>query len=447
MADPKVAVFTGPEIKTALPGPKAKKVLAKDKQFVSPSYTRDYPFVIDRGQDVWVWDVDDNRFLDFTAGVAVTNLGHSHPEVLKVIADQSKRFLHMAGTDFYYEVLAQLSEKLARIAPGDFPKKVFLVNSGTEAIEAALKLARYATGRPRFISFIGAFHGRTMGSLALTASKAVQRQGFSPLMGEVTHVPYAYCYRCVYNLEPKSCAMACANFIEEWIFTKVAPPSDVAAIVVEPIQGEGGYVVPPVEFLRTLRQICDRHKILLITDEIQSGMGRTGKMFASEHSGVIPDIVCVAKALANGFPLGAMIARADLHTWGPGAHANTFGGNPVACAVALKVLEIIEKSLMKNASTVGGYLGEKLAALAKKHDVIGEHRGIGLMQAVEIVESKKFKKADPALRGKLIERCFEEGLLLLGCGPSSIRFIPPLTVTRAQVDVAMAIFEGALAKA
>jgi 4-aminobutyrate aminotransferase len=441
------ADFDGPQIKTALPGPKARKILDKDRRFVSPSYTRDVPFVIDRGSDVWVWDVDGNRFLDFTAGVAVTNVGHSHPEILRTIEEQSKKFLHMAGTDFFYAPLADLSEKLAKLAPGDAAKKVFLVNSGTEAIEAAIKLARHATGRPRFVAFLGGFHGRTMGSLALTASKAVQRQGFSPIMGEVSHVPYAYCYRCVYNLEPKSCGMACANFIEEWILPKIAPASDVAAIVVEPIQGEGGYVVPPPEFLRALRQICDRHKILLVMDEIQSGMGRTGRMFACEHAGVVPDIVCVAKAVANGLPLGAMIARADLHKWGPGAHANTFGGNPVACAVALKVIELLERGLMRNAASVGAHLGKRLDELAGRHDSIGERRGVGLMQAVELVESKKSKKPAPKLRKQAIERSFERGLLLLGCGESTVRFIPPLTVTRAHADAAVEIFEAALEEA
>lgn len=438
------ADFEGPEIKTALPGPRARKILDKDRRYVSPSYTRDVPFVMDRGRDVWVWDVDGNRFLDFTAGVAVTNVGHSHPEILRVIEEQTKKFVHMAGTDFYYALLADLSEKLAKIAPGDAPKKVFLVNSGTEAIEAAIKLARYATGRPRFLAFLGGFHGRTMGSLALTGSKVVQRRGFSPLMGEVSHVPYAYCYRCVYNLEPRSCGVACASFIEEWIFTRIAPASDVAAIVVEPIQGEGGYVVPPPEFLRALRQICDRHKILLIADEIQSGMGRTGKMFACEHAGVVPDILCVAKAIANGLPLGAMISRADLQTWGPGSHANTFGGNPVACAVALKVIELLENGMMRNAAAVGSYLGRRLDEVARRCDTIGERRGVGLMQAVELVESKKSKRPFPRLRQRVLERCYERGLLLLGCGESTVRFIPPLTVTRAHVDAAVGIFEAAL---
>lgn len=436
MADPSwVAKGGRPEIRTPPPGPKARAVLERDRRYASPSYTRDLPFVMDRGQAVWVWDADGNRYLDFTSGVAVTNVGHGHPEILRVVREQSERFLHMAGADFYYGVFADLCARLCEISPGRGPKKVFLTNSGTEAVEAALKLARYATRRPRFLAFFGGFHGRTMGALAFTSSKAVQREGFSPLMSEVTHVPYPD-PRGVFRGRPENAVQDCLDYIEKLVFRRIAPPGDIAAVLVEPVQGEGGYIVPPPDFLPRLRELCGRHGILLILDEIQTGFGRTGAMFAAEHSGVVPDILCVAKGIANGLPLGAMIARADLHTWPAGAHANTFGGNPVACAVALKVIDLLENGLIENAVSVGAYLAERLDAVASRCEAITERRGLGLMQAVEFT--------DPEKRQTVLRRCFERGLVLLGCGDSAIRFIPPLIVTREHVDVAVELFEESL---
>ena len=433
-----------PSVSVKPPGPKARKVLATDKKYISPSYTRAYPLVVERGEGMFVEDTDGNRYLDFTAGVAVNTAGHCHPEIVRTITEQSRKLIHMAGTDFYYRLQSDLAEKLSEITPGKGRKQVFFTNSGTESVEAAIKLARYTTKRPRIVAFLGCFHGRTMGSLSLTASKAVHRRGFSPLMSDVTHTPYAYCYRCPFNLEPRSCAMACVDFIDEWIFKKVAPPDDVAAIVVEPIQGEGGYLVPPPQYFPALRKLCDKYGILLIADEIQSGMGRTGKMFAIEHWGVTPDIVCIAKGIANGLPLGAMVARAELHTWVSGSHANTFGGNPVACAVALKTIELLENGLMKNAKKMGTYLHKRLDILTKKYDIIGDHRGIGLMQGIEIVKTKKSKEKSPNLRNKIEDACFEKGLLLLGCGENSLRLIPSLIVEKGHIDAAIDILEGVI---
>lgn len=436
----------GPMIRVTPPGPNARKVLAKDRLYISPSYTRAYPLVIERGDGMFVDDVDGNRFLDFTAGVAVNTPGHAHPEIVRAIADQAARFIHMAGTDFYYRLQSDLAEKLSEIVPGAGRKMTFFTNSGTEAVEAALKLARYVTGRPRFVAFLGAFHGRTMGSLAFTASKTVQRKGFSPLMGEVTHIPYPYCYRCPVNMKPETCDIACLKFAEDWIFAKIAPPEEIAAIIVEPIQGEGGYIVPPKGYFKALRKLCDRHGILLIDDEIQAGLGRTGKMFAIEHFGVTPDIVCVAKGIASGLPLGAMTARAELFTWPSGAHANTFGGNPVACASALKTIEMIQGGLMKNAGRMGNYLQSGLDSLMRRFDCIGDRRGIGLMQGIEIVKNRKTREKASALRNGVVQECFKRGLLVLGCGENSIRFIPSLNVERGHIDAALKITADAVRK-
>lgn len=433
-----------PNVRIKPPGPKAKSILAKEKKYISPSYTKAYPLAVDHASGMYVWDADGNKYLDFTAGVAVNTLGHCHPEIIKVIHEQSQKLMHMAGTDFYYKPQADLAEKLSDIMPGNSRKISFFTNSGTEAVEAAIKLARYATRRPRILAFIGSFHGRTMGSLSLTSSKAVQRRHFSPLLPEVTHVPYAYCYRCVYNLTYPKCKMACVDFIDKWIFKKVAPPEDVAAIVVEPIQGEGGYIMPPPQFFPTLKNLCDKYGILLIVDEIQSGMGRTGKMWAIEHWGVVPDIICIAKGIASGLPIGAMTARVDLHVWKAGAHANTFGGNPIACVSALKTIEMLEKGLIENARKMGEYLYKKLNTLLRKYGCIGDHRGVGLMQGLEIVKNKKSKEQAPELRNKIENYCFEKGLLVLGCGDSAIRFIPSLIVEREHIDIAIEIFEKAI---
>ena len=425
-------------------------ILAKDERYISTSYTRSYPLVIDRGEGAYVEDPDGNRFLDFTCGIAVNALGHCPPEVVRVIQEQAGRFLHMAGTDFYYRLQSDLAEKLCQITPGSFPKRVFFANSGTETIEAALKLARYATRRPKFIAFHGAFHGRTMGSLALNASKPLHRKNFGSTMPEVVHVPYGYCYRCASREDAPvgGCDPHSVAYIEEEIFHRLVPPDEVAAVFVEPIQGEGGYLVPPSSWLQDLRKLCDRHGILLIADEIQTGLGRTGRMFAIEHSGVVPDMICTAKALAGGLPLGALVARADLMAWESGAHANTFGGNPVACAAALKTIELIQsQNLPSNAAKTGTHFLGGLRRLQKKYDAIGDVRGLGLMIGIEIVTDKKSRQRNPDLRNRIVAEAFRRGLLLLGCGENSIRFLPPLNITNAHIDVALDILDASLESA
>ena len=433
----------GPHIRTTLPGPKARRIIAADKKYISPSYTRAYPFVMDKGLGSLVTDVDGNRFLDFTAGIAVTTTGHCHPRVLKAIEHQSHKFLHMAGTDFYYEPQARLAEKLAQLAPGPSKKRVLFSNSGTEAVEGAFKMARYITKRHRMISFLGAFHGRTMGSLSLTGSKAIQVDHFAPLIPGTTHIGYGYCFRCPYNLRYPTCEIACARYMEDTLFKKTVPPDEVAAVIVEPIQGEGGYISPPPEFHKILRQITKKHGILLIVDEVQTGMGRTGKMFAIEHWGVEPDIICMSKGLASGLPIGAVVARADIMSWPPGAHGTTFGGNPVACAAALETIAILEEGLMDHAAKMGAYLIERLHALQEKFHLIGDVRGKGLMVGIELVGDDH---RTPAVkqRDAIVQRCFRKGLLLFGCGESGIRFSPPLVVTKNQIDIACRILEGAM---
>jgi 4-aminobutyrate aminotransferase len=433
-----------PHIRTELPGPKAKALIERDTKFVSPSYTRSYPLVIERGSGAVVEDVDGNLFLDCTAGIAVNATGHSHPEILRAIAVQAERFLHMSGTDFYYEPQVALAEELATIVPIDGGVRSFFGNSGTEAIEACVKLARYATRRPNFIAFLGAFHGRTLGSLSLTASKTVQRRGFSPLMSGVYHAPYADCYRCPVKATPDACAAECLDFIEHQLFVHLVAPDEVAAVVVEPIQGEGGYVVAPDQFLQRLRDLTSRHGILLVDDEVQSGMGRTGQMFAIERSGVQPDVVAMAKGIASGLPLGVAAARADLMTWPPGTHASTFGGNPVACAAALATIRLLKERLMANAAEVGTRLLEGLRALQDRHPLIGDVRGRGLMVGVELVRDRATKERAPEERNHVVDACFRRGLLVLGAGKNAIRFSPPLVLTREQADTAVRIFDEAL---
>ena len=427
------------------PGPRARAYLKRDMAAFSPCLLRPYPFVMDRGRGCEVWDVDGNRYLDFTTGIGVTVTGHAHPEVVQAIKDQAERFLHMAGTDFTYDVQIEVAEKLNEIAPMGEDTQVFLTNSGTEAVEAAIKLARYATGRPRLIAFIGAFHGRTMGSLSLTASKPVQRQGFAPLLPGVTHVPYGYCYRCAYNLTYPECDIYCVEFIEKQLLGKFVPPGEVAAIFVEPIQGEGGYIVPPPEWLPRLRALCDRYDILLVADEVQSGFGRTGKMFAVEHWGVEPDIICLAKAIASGLPLGAMVARKRLMTWPKGAHGSTYSGNPLACAASLATIRLLQGGYVDNAAVQGEYMLRRLREMQAQHPTIGDVRGKGLMIGVELVKDEGSKEPAEALREALVERAFQHGLLILGCGTSAVRFIPALNVTRELIDEALVIFERSLA--
>ncbi len=419
-------------MKNALPGPKSAAYVARDAAVISPSYTRTYPFVMDHGQGAEVWDVDGNRFLDMTSGIAVTATGHAHPDVVRAIQEQAAKFIHMSGTDFYYPVQIELAERLVALAPGATPKKVFFTNSGTESVEAAFKLARWTQRRQQMIAFIGAFHGRTMGSLSLTASKPVQREGFGPLVPGVTHVPYGYCYRCAYNLTYPSCDIACVDYIEKKLFKYYISPWEVAAIFVEPIQGEGGYVVPPPEYHPRLKALADKYGILYVADEVQTGIGRTGKMFAIEHWGVEPDMICVAKGIASGMPLGALIAKAPLMSWPPGAHGNTFGGNPVSCAAGLATLRLVEQEYMANAATVGAQILHALQEMMARHEVIGDVRGKGLMIGAEIVRDKASREPTPALRDAIVQRCYERGLLILPCGGQSVRFIPPLNITPAQ---------------
>jgi len=431
-----------PHIKTPLPGPEAQRVLALDHEFVSPSYLRDYPLVARRGEGMFVEDVDGNTFLDFSAGIAVVATGHCHPDVVRAIQQQAATLIHMSGTDFYYPLLAQLAAKLAEITPGKSPKRVYFGNSGTEAVEAALKLARYHTRRHRFIAFLGCFHGRTLGALSLTASKAAQRRGFGPLLAGVSHVPYPNPYRCPYGHDGQRCAdhCDCTQFIER-LFQTTTPPEDVAAIVVEPIQGEGGYLVPPPSFLPRLRQLADRHGILLICDEVQCGMGRTGKMWASEHSDTVPDILVTAKGIASGLPLGVMVARADLMDWGPGAHASTFGGNPVACSAALETVRLLEVKYVANAARMGDYILDRLSHWPKKHPIVGDVRGRGLMIGIELVKNQETREPHPEARARVIRRAFEQGLLVLGCGDSTVRLMPPLVVEREHADFALEVIE------
>ncbi|HKT79246.1 MAG TPA: acetyl ornithine aminotransferase family protein [Vicinamibacterales bacterium] len=435
-----------PLIRTPLPGPNAQAVIARDKAAVSPSYTRGYPLVIAKGWGSTVEDVDGNLFLDCAAGIAVNATGHSHPEVVAAIKEQADRFIHMSGTDFYYEVQVKLAEEIARLAPIAGGVRSFFGNSGAEAIEASIKLARYATKRQGIVAFLGGFHGRTMGALSLTASKAVQRDGFGPLVPSVYHAPYADCYRCPLGLKAENCAAECLDVLEHQIFVQVVSPEQIAAIVVEPIQGEGGYIVAPQQFLQRLRDLASTHGILLVVDEVQSGMGRTGKMFAIEHSAIEADVVAIAKGIASGLPLGIAAARADLMTWPPGAHASTFGGNPVSCAAALATIKLLEERLMANAADVGAHLMSGLKALADKHPLIGDVRGRGLMIGVELVRNRQTKERATDERNAVVNAAFKRGLLVLGAGKNSIRFSPPLVLTRQEADTAVSLFDDAMSE-
>lgn len=436
-----------PEIKTSLPGPKAKKYLERDEKFISPSYTRSYPLVMKRGYGAMIEDVDGNTFLDFNAGVAVAALGHGHPEIADVIARQARDFTHISGTDYYYPHQTELAEKLSQVTPGHFAKKVHYGNSGAEAMEGALKAAVYATNRSKFIAFRGAFHGRTFGTLSLTASRAVQRKGFGPQALDVTHVPYANPIRFPLSLKDgESVGHRVARYIEETIFRTTVAPEDCAAIVVEPIQGEGGYVIPSSDFLPELRRICDEHGIVLIVDEVQSGMGRTGRMWAVEHFDVVPDIMCMAKAIAGGLPLGVTLAREDLMRWTPGAHASTFGGNPVAIAASLKTFELLENGVIDNAAEIGAYMLDRLRELKDRHEVIGDARGLGLMLAIEFTRDRETLAPWTEFRNKIVEECFNSGLIIQGAGESSIRFSPPLIIDREQADFAIDTVEAAIEK-
>ena len=435
-----------PQLLTEVPGAKARAVLDRSDRVVTPSLPHAYPLAVKRGEGAMVEDVDGNRFLDCAAGIAVNVTGHCHPRVVKAIQEQAARLLHICGADFYDPVYIGLAERLACLSPGDGSKKVFLGNSGAEAVEAALKLVRHHTDRSRVLAFFGAFHGRTLGAVSLTASKAVYHKGFGPLVPGITHVPYAYCYRCAYNLTYPDCDLACVDYIKDVLFARSIPPDEVAAVFVEPVQGEGGYIVPPPGWLGKLRALCQEYGILLVDDEVQSGIGRTGKMFAIEHWGVEPDIVCSAKALASGMPLSATIARDEVMSWPAGAHGSTFGGNPVSCAAAMATLDVIEEEgLVENAARMGERLLGHLHELAGTSRFIGDVRGLGLMIGVELVRDKETKEMAKEKVGQVTMECFKRGLVVLPCGPNSVRFSPPLTITAAQVDTAFEIFAEALA--
>jgi 4-aminobutyrate aminotransferase len=433
-----------PKIVTDLPGPRATEIIERDRRYISPSYTRSYPLVAKIGSGAIVEDVDGNRFLDFNAGIAVCSTGHCHPDIVLAIQRQAESLIHMSGTDFYYEQMPELAQKLESLMPGGNAWRCFFGNSGTEAIEAAMKLARYKTGRWQFIAFQSAFHGRTMGSLSLTSSKPVQRKGFGPLVPGVTHIPFANCYRCPLNFEYGSCGVACASYLEDVVFKTTVNPSEVAAIVVEAIQGEGGYVVPPPEFLPALEKIARKHDILLIADEVQSGMGRTGKMFAFEHFDFHPDIVAIAKGVASGMPLSVMMARSEIMTWEAGAHASTFGGNPVCLAAALETVRLLQEKYVANSAKVGEFMMAGLKRLMDRHPLIGDVRGRGLMLGVEIVKDRTTKEKAPELRDAIINECFRRGVLVLGAGPSTIRISPPLIVDEEQAQFAVDTLSAAI---
>jgi len=433
-----------PRLIGPLPGPRARAIIERDALVVSPSYTRSYPLVAARGEGAIVEDVDGNRFLDFNAGIAVVATGHCHPRVVEAIQKQAARLIHMSGTDFYYEELVALAEKLAEIAPGEVPRRVSFGNSGAEAIEGSIKLARYATGRDKIIAFFGGFHGRTLGALSLTASKAVQRRHFGPLIPGVVHAPYPYCYRCPFGRQPEGCAVECVKHIEDTLLKTIAPAEETAAIVIEPVQGEGGYVVPPQKFFDELARVAQQNGILLIFDEVQSGMGRTGKMWAAEHFGAVPDILAVAKGIASGMPLGATVALADLMTWPPGAHASTFGGNPVCCAAALATIALLEEGLVENAARMGTHLMDRMREWPARFPHVGDVRGLGLMIGIELVRDQQTKEKVPELRDRVLRQAFERGLLVLGAGDTGIRLCPPLVITRDQCDFAMETLEECL---
>jgi 4-aminobutyrate aminotransferase len=427
----------------AIPGPKAQKIISKDGKFMATA-TKTSPIAAKRAKGAVLEDVDGNTFLDFTSGVAVLNVGHCHPRVVEAVQKQSQELMHFAGTDFYYDVQSRLAEMLTKITPGRFDKKVFFTNSGTESNECAIKLAKWSTKRKRFISFINAFHGRTMGSLSLTASKIVQRERFFPMMSGVTHIPYAYCYRCPYKMEYPECDVWCAKILDEVYFDSLIPPDEVAALFFEPVQGEGGYIVPPKEFPKEIRRITKKHDIIMVDDEIQAGFARTGKMFAIEHYGVVPEILTVAKGMGSGMPIGATVFQAKYDFGVTGAHSNTYGGNLVACASALATIEVIKKGrLMERASRLGKIVTKRLKEMKDKYQLIGDVRGIGLMQAVELVKNRKTKTLAKKEVEKILGFSYKNGLVLLPCGNSGIRLIPPLVIEEDELNEGLDIFEKA----
>ncbi|HTV59544.1 MAG TPA: acetyl ornithine aminotransferase family protein [Verrucomicrobiae bacterium] len=435
-----------PHLVTSLPGPKAAALVARDHAILSPSYTRDYPLVARKGHGAMVEDVDGNTFLDFAAGIAVVATGHCHPEVVAAIQRQAAELIHMSGTDFYYPSLVELAEKLASIAPGKDPKRVYFGNSGAEAVEAAIKLAKYHTKRDKLIAFHGAFHGRTMGALSLTASRSVQRKGFGTLLSGVFHMPYPDTYRGTYGIRPENATEDCLNYLVNELFRRRVDPDEVAAIFIEPIQGEGGYLPAPAEFLQGLEKICRKHGILLVADEVQSGMGRTGQWWAVNEAGVQPDIVCVAKGIASGMPLSAIVAKAQVMNWTHGAHASTFGGNPVCIAAALATIKLLEGGYIANAGRMGDYILRETADWTAKHRIVGQVRGRGLMIGIEIVRDQKTKEKAPELRNRIVQMAFHKGLLILGSGDTTLRFCPPLVIDEEQAAFAVRTLDEILSE-
>jgi 4-aminobutyrate aminotransferase len=433
-----------PHLVTELPGPKAKQLVERDTAVVSPSYTRDYPLVAKIGRGAMIEDVDGNTFLDFAAGIAVCATGHCHPDVVAAIQKQASELIHMSGTDFYYPNLVELAEKLASIAPGKTPKRVYFGNSGAEAIEAAIKLVKYHTKRDKLIAFHGAFHGRTMGALSLTASRSIQRKGFGTLLSGVFHMPFPDTYRGTYGIRPESASADCLSYLENELFRRRVDPEEVAGIFIEPIQGEGGYLPAPADFLQGLQRICRKYGIMFVADEVQSGMGRTGKWWASDHAGIEPDIICTAKGIASGMPLSAIIARADVMNWVPGAHASTFGGNPVCIAASIATLGLLERQYMANAARMGDYIMKRTADWREKHKIVGEVRGRGLMIGIEFVRDQKTKEKATDLRNKLVQMAFHKGLLVLGSGDTTLRLCPPLLIDEAQADFALDTLEACI---
>jgi 4-aminobutyrate aminotransferase len=435
-----------PHLVTALPGPKAKEILARDERYVSPSYTRDYPLVAKTGRGALIQDVDGNVFLDFAAGIAVCSTGHCHPQVVEAIQKQAAELIHMSGTDFYYEAMPQLAERLSAISPGKEPKRVYFGNSGAEALEAAIKLAKYHTKRDKLIAFHGAFHGRTMGALSLTASRAVQRKGFGTLLSGVFHAPYPDTYRGSYGIRPNHASEDCLNYLENELFRRRVDPEEVAGIFIEPIQGEGGYIIAPAEFLQGLQRLCRKYGILLIADEVQSGMGRTGKWWAADYAGIEPDIICSAKGIASGMPLGAMIARTSVMDWQPGAHASTFGGNPVCIAAALATLNLLEERYIENARRMGEFILRQTADWREKFKLVGEVRGKGLMIGIELVRDQKTQEKAGDLRNRVVQLAFQKGLLVLGSGDTTLRLSPPLLIDEEQAEFALKTLGECIAK-
>jgi 4-aminobutyrate aminotransferase len=436
-----------PKIIVTPPGPKAREIVERDKEIISPSFGRAYPLVVERAEGNIVHDVDGNEYIDMNAGLAVCSVGHGHPKLKKAIKDQVDKFIHYSYTDFFYDDYVKLGEELSKTLPIKGKKKIFYGNSGAESIEAAMKVSRWHTERKGYIAFIGSFHGRTMGAVSLTASKPYQRRKFSPLIPGVKHVFYPYCYRCPFNLECPNCGYACVDYIDDYLFKKYVPPQEIGMLIAEPIQGEGGYIVPPDGYFKKLKNLLDENGILFAVDEVQSGVGRTGKWWAIEHWGVQPDILCSAKGIAAGMPLGVMASKAEIQDWTPGSHASTFGGNPVSCAAAAAVLDIIKsENLLENATKQGEYIKKRLMEMLEEHPIIGDVRGKGLMIGVEIVKDKSSKEATPKKTEEIMMECFRKGLAIVNCGVSVIRWMPPLIITRDLIDPSLDIFERALSK-